>query len=107
MNRSYRLPPLHLIRWIADNNVKLHGASKYLGKPSLDAVGVNKRVSVVLKFYLAVQDRFWCATVPALRALSCVLQPLEPDVPRVVREGFSNGMLAVGALRAIHATPRQ
>ena len=45
-------------RRVSDDDVELHIASKQLGYPSFDVVGVNERISVVLKFFLAIQDRF-------------------------------------------------
>src|SRR5438105_688398 len=55
----------------------------------------------------AVKDRSRRATVPALRVTPRVLQPLEPDVARVASEALGNGVLALGVLRAIQASPRQ
>ena len=45
-----------LIRWISDDYVELHVASKYLGQPSFDVVGVNERVGVGFKVFATVEN---------------------------------------------------
>jgi len=39
---------IQLIGWISNDYIKLHLPSKYLGKPSLDVVGINKTIGMVL-----------------------------------------------------------
>ena len=51
----------HLVRRVADDHVELHIASKQLGHPSLDVVGVDERVGVGFKPLAPVQRVFWLA----------------------------------------------
>ena len=83
---------------VADDDIELHIASKQLGHPSLDVVCVNERVSVGFQRLAAIHLSLAGTTKSALAIGPCVLDALEPDVARVVREGFGYGMLAVGVL---------
>ena len=98
---------VQLIRWISNDDVELHIASKYLGEPSLDVVGVNECVGMGFKTFGPVENGFCSAAKLALVAIPRVFDALEPDVPIVAGEGFGDGVLAGGVLRAIDAAPRE
>jgi hypothetical protein len=70
---------------------------------SLDVVGVNESVSVVLQCFFTVQNCFWCAAKFALGFTPSVLDALEPDVAIVAGERFGDGVAAGGVLGTIHA----
>src|SRR5258705_7277116 len=74
---------------------------------SLDVVGVNERVSVGFKRFAAFERLLARAAVHAPAFSPRVLHTFEPDVARVAGEAFGDGVLALSALRAIHAAPRQ
>src|SRR5271163_2305803 len=59
------------------------------------------------KSFATVECLLACPTVSALAFRPLVLHTLEPDVARVAGEALDNRVLACGALRAIHAAPRQ
>ena len=96
-----------LIRWISNDDVELHVASKNLGEPSLDVVGVNERVGVGFQSRRPVENGFARAAILALVAIPSVFEALEPDVAIVAGEGFGDGVFAGGVLGAIHAAPRE
>ena len=80
--RSSTAPTSHLVRRVADDHVKLHIASKQLGNPSLDVVGVNERISMGFKPFAAIESLLARAAVLAPAIHPRVLHPLEPDVAR-------------------------
>src|SRR5580704_1870952 len=92
----------HLIRWISDDYVELHIASKNLGEPSLDVVGVNERVGVGFQSCRPVENGFAGSAILALVAVPSVFEALEPDIAIVAGEGFGDGVFASGVLGAIH-----
>jgi hypothetical protein len=72
-----------LVRRVANDHVELHIASKQLGHPSLDVVGVDERIGVGFKPFAAVKGALAGAAVLALAINPRVLHALEPDVARV------------------------
>ena len=82
-------------------------ASKKLGYPSLDAVAVNECIGVGLKSFAAVKRLFAGAAECALATHPRMLNPLKPDVARIVAEASGDGVRAVGMLRTVHAAPCQ
>src|SRR5262245_14346645 len=97
----------HRIRRIADDHVELHIASKDLGEPSFDVVGVDKRIGMGLEPLFAIKDYSGRTAVLALLVRPYVFHPLEPDVAIFAAKALSNGMLAVCVLRAVDAAPCQ
>ena len=92
----------HLVGGITYNHVELHFASKQLGHPSRDVIGVNERIGVGLKPLATVKGLLAGAAILALAINPRVLDALEPDVAVVALEGLGNGVLALGVLCAIH-----
>ena len=45
-----------LVRRVADDHVELHIASKQLGDPSLDVVGVDERIGVGFEAFATVEE---------------------------------------------------
>ena len=91
-------PPCHLIRRVSNDHVELHVASKELGNPSSDVVGVNECVGMVFKSWLTVEDCTRCAAIPALAFRPCVFDALKPYVAGVAGETGGDGVLALGML---------
>ncbi len=78
---------VELIRWIANDHVKLHIASKQLGHPSLDIVGMDQRIGVRFKPLAPVKGGLAGAAIRAPAVVPRVFHPLEPDVAVVAGEG--------------------
>src|SRR6266550_2970277 len=105
---SSPLPPaiVQLVRWVADDHVKLHFASKQLSNPSCDLVAVDKRIGVGLKPFTTIKGLLARTAVSALAIHPRVLGALKPDVAILAGEAFSNRVLAIGAFRAIQTPSR-
>ena len=96
-----------MIRRVANDHVELHIASKQLGKPSLDVVGVNERIGVGFEVFATIERLLAGAAISAVFTFPGVLGAFEPDVPIIAGERLGDGVLAFGVLRAIHAPPRK
>ena len=74
---------VELVRWIANDDVKLHVASKQLADLSLDVFPMNECVRMCLQAGAPIQSCLTRAAVTALAVLPCVLNALKPNVAGV------------------------
>src|SRR5438874_11688192 len=85
----------HLVRRVADDHVELHIASKYLGEPSFDIVGVDKRIGVGSWALFGSKDWSGCPAVIPLLLGQPVFIHLEPVVPLFGGHPLAHDLLAL------------
>jgi hypothetical protein len=83
---------IQLIWRVADDYVELHYASKQLGNPSLNIVGMNERISVGFHSLAMVKGFLAGATKAAFAISPGMLGALEPDIATITDKVFSDGM---------------
>jgi hypothetical protein len=82
-------------------------ASEQLGEPSLNVVRVDERVGVRFELFATFIVALIRPAILAFAVSPRVLDAVKANVPLLVVEAFTDGVLAVGGLGAVDRPPRE
>src|SRR3989338_5072260 len=99
---TFPMPSItQLIRWISNDNIKLH--IEYFFR----FVCVNKIVSVGFQGIFTVVHFLACTAIRAFSALPSVFHSFVTDVSLLIIKGVANGIFTIGSFGAIHTPARK
>src|SRR5437773_7341989 len=99
-------PIAELVGRVADDYVELHLASKQLGDPSVDVVGVDECIGMGFKIAPTIKCALAGTAERAAPVLQRVFDALKPDVSVLVRECGCDGVRSICQFRAVDSSTR-